>query len=109
MKGQMTDAEAEDYSARLFDAVLDLVIGFNGEPGAAGGLVDPDIIRAALIDVSATVDFNCGFGRVPSERRATGEALGKRYAALLKSLIEAPSLNDGEWPKAVKVDPHGGH
>jgi hypothetical protein len=96
-----TDAEA-DYAARLFEAVLDAVISLDAMEGAEQGTVSPVLVRLVLAEVAATIDFKCGFGRVPSERRKTGEMIGARYARMLKSLIEAP--DDGSWPNAVRVD-----
>jgi hypothetical protein len=99
----LTEDEA-DYSKRLYEAVLDTVIGLNAVPGMEGGYVSPDIVRIALLDVMATVDFNCGLGRVPSERRKTGEYTGTRYAKLLKDLIDNPACH---WTPAILVDPEG--
>jgi hypothetical protein len=101
----LTDNEA-DYSKRLFDAVLDTVIGLNAVPGMEnGGYVSPDIVRIALIDVMVAVDFNCGLGRVPSDRRKTGEYIGSRYAKLLKDFIDNPGC---QWTPAMLVDQSGG-
>jgi hypothetical protein len=65
----------------------------------------PDAVRIALTDVMATVDFNCGLGRVPSERRKTGEYIGSRYARLLKDLIDNPQCH---WTPAILVNREGG-
>lgn len=100
----LTDDEA-DYSKRLYEAVLDTVIGLNAVPGMEGGYVSPDIVRIALTDVMATVDFNCGLGRVPSERRKTGEYIGTRYAKLVKDLIDHPECH---WTPAMLVSPESG-
>lgn len=94
-----------DYSKRLYEAVLDTVIGLNAVPGMEGGYVSPHIVRIALLDVMATVDFNCGLGRVPSERRKTGDYIGARYAKLLKDLIDDPACH---WTPAILVDQEGG-
>lgn len=97
----MTQAEA-DYSQRLFSRVLDAVISLDAMEGAPSGTVSPAIVRLVLVQVAATVDFKCGLGRVPSERRKTGEMLGSQYARMLKALIDTP--DDGTWPAAVRVD-----
>ena len=102
MDRHLTPEEA-DYSRRLFNLVLDSVIGMDGVEGG-GGFVRPDIVRIALLDVIATVDYNCGLGAVPSERRKTGEYLGKRYAALLKNLVENPEMQG--WAQATPVSEH---
>ncbi|NML06776.1 hypothetical protein [Sphingomonas sp. G-3-2-10] len=95
----LSESEA-DYSKRLFDAVLDAVINLNAVPGTEGGYVSPDIVRIALTDVMVAVDLNCGLGRVPSERRKTGEYIGSRYAKLLKDFIENPEC---AWTPAMQV------
>ena len=77
MSSDLTPEEA-DCSKRLFDRVLDAVISMDG------GAVRPDIVRAALADVMATVDFNCGLGRDSNQRRRVAEFIGKRYSKLLK-------------------------
>ena len=92
----LSESEAE-YSKRLFDAVLETVINLNAVPGTEGGYVSPDIVRIALIDVMVAVDFNCGLGRVPSERRKTGEYIGSRYTKLLKDFIDNPECAWGRW------------
>jgi hypothetical protein len=97
-------ADEADYSKRLFEAVLDTVIGLNAVPGMEGGYVSPDIVRIALVDVMAAVDFNCGLGRVPSERRKTGEYIGSRYAKLLKDMIDNPACH---WTPAMLVTREG--
>lgn len=99
----LTESEAE-YSKRLFDAVLDAVINLNAVPGTEGGYVSPDIMRIALTDVMVAVDFNCGLGRVPSERRKTGEYIGSRYAKLLKDFIDNPEC---AWTPAMQVTREG--
>lgn len=99
----LTESEAE-YSKHLFDAVLDTVINLNAVPGTEGGYVSPDIVRIALTDVMAAVDFNCGLGRVPSERRKTGEYIGLRYAKLLKDFIDNPEC---AWTPAMQVSREG--
>jgi hypothetical protein len=103
MDRKLTPEEA-DYSRRLFNLVLDSVIDMDGVEGSGGGFVRPDIVRIALLDVIATVDFNCGLGEVPSERRKTGEYLGKRYATLLKGLVENPEMRG--WAQATPVSEH---
>ena len=103
MDRDLTPEEAE-YSRRLFNLVLDAVIDMEGVEGSAGGFVRPDLVRIALLDVIATVDFNCGLGEIPSERRKTGEYIGKRYAKLLKGLVENPEMRS--WPKATPVSQH---
>jgi hypothetical protein len=100
----LTSDEA-DYSKRLFDAVLDTVISLNAVPGMEGGYVSPDIVRIALLDVMVAVDLNCGLGRVPSERRKTGEYIGSRYAKLLKDFIDNPEC---QWTPAMLVSQDGG-
>ncbi len=99
----LSDSEA-DYSTRLFDAVLDAVINLNAVPGTEGGYVSPDIVRIALIDVMVAVDFNCGLGRIPSERRKTGDYIGSRYAKLLKDFIDNPAC---AWTPAMLVSNEG--
>lgn len=96
--------EEQDYSSRLFLLLLDQTIGMDSanEDGSAG-LVRPDIIRSVLVDVAATIDFNAGLGRVPSERRKTGELLGKRYAGFLGDLIANEDKTG--WTPAVRVEP----
>lgn len=100
----LTGDEA-DYSKRLFDAVLDTVISLNAVPGTEGGYVSPDIVRIALLDVMVAVDLNCGLGRVPSERRKTGEYIGSRYAKLVKEFIDNPAC---QWTPAMLVSQDGG-
>jgi hypothetical protein len=95
----LSECEAE-YSKRLFDAVLETVINLNAVPGTEGGYVSPDIVRIALIDVMVAVDFNCGLGRVPSERRKAGEYIGSRYTKLLKDFIDNPEC---AWTPAMQV------
>jgi hypothetical protein len=96
--------EEQDYSSRLYLHILNEVIGLDATEDGTAGAVRPHIVRAVLMDVAATIDFNAQLGRVPSERRETGEMLGKRYAAFLKSLIE----NDtGGWAPAVQVPTDG--
>lgn len=102
--GDALTPEERDYSRRLFNLVLDAVIDMEGVEGSGGGFVRPDIVRIALMDVIASVDFNCGLGTVPSERRKTGEYLGKRYAALLKKLVDDPNMQC--WAQAVPVSAH---
>jgi thiazole synthase ThiGH ThiG subunit len=94
-----------NYSKRLYDAVLDTVISLNAVPGTEAGYVSPDIVRIALTDVMVAVDFNCGLGRVPSERRKTGEYIGARYARLLKTFIDDPKCH---WTPAMPVRQDGG-
>lgn len=98
-------AEEKAYSKQLFDAVLDTVITLNPDPSGAGGIVDPDVVRTVLTQVAATIDLQAGLGRVPSERRKTGEAIGRLYAAFLKGMIDSPV--DTEWPKGLPVNPDG--
>lgn len=74
-------------------------------PEIEGGYVNPDIVRIALLNVMAAVDFDCGLGRVPSERRKTGEYIGTRYSRLLKDLIDKPEC---AWTPAVLVARDGG-
>lgn len=100
----LTPAE-QDYLSRLITAVLDTVIDLNPVEAGSTGVVDPEIVRLALADVAAAVDFNCGLGRVPSERRKTGEAMGRRYAAALKAFIDG-GLDEG-WKPAERIDRDG--
>lgn len=101
---QLTPDEKE-YLARLITAVLDTVIDANPADPGNSGIVDPEIVRLALADVAAAVDFNCGLGRLPSERRKTGEAMGRRYAAALKAFIDG-GVEQG-WPLAQRIDRDG--
>jgi hypothetical protein len=92
------------YSSRLYPQILNEVIGLDSSEDGAAGAVPPHIVRAVMMDVAATIDFNAGLGRVPSARRKRGEDRGKRDAALLKSLIK----NDtGGWAPAVPVPATG--
>jgi hypothetical protein len=81
------------------------VISLNAVPGMEGGYVSPDIVRNALLDVMVAVDLNCGLGRVPSERRKTGEYIGSRYAKLLKDFIDNPEC---QWAPAMLVNRDSG-
>ena len=67
--------------------------------------MSPDIVRIALLDVMVAVDFNCGLGKVPSERRRTGEYIGSRYARLLNDFIDNPG---SQWTPAMLVSRDGG-
>lgn len=98
---QLTPAEQE-YLGRLINAVLDTVIDTNPVDPGNSGVVDPEIVRLALADVAAAVDFNCGLGRLPSERRKTGEAMGRHYAAALKAFIDGGV--DKGWKPAQRLD-----
>lgn len=101
---QLTPDE-QAYLARLIKAVLDTVIDINPVEAGQSGVVDPEIVRLALADVAAAVDFNCGLGRVPSERRKSGEAMGRRYAAALKAFIGGGI--DESWKPAERIDRGG--
>ena len=100
----LTPAE-QDYLGRLITAVLDTVIDTNPVDPGNSGVVDPEIVRLALADVAAAVDFNCGLGRVPSDRRKTGEAMGRRYSAALKAFIDG-GVDQG-WAPAQRLDRDG--
>jgi hypothetical protein len=95
--------EEADYSQRLFDAVLNQVIGLDADEAGTGGFVQPDIIRMVLAEVAAAVDSNCGIGNTPRDRRVNGEDMGKRYAAMLKSLVEDKSGQMASWAKATPI------
>ena len=93
--------DLEAYRNRLFSVVLDAVISVDSGADAPAGVIEPHTIREALADVAATIDYSCGLGRVPSERRKMGEEMSKRYAGLLKSLIENGHTID--WPMAQRI------
>jgi hypothetical protein len=99
---QLSPEEA-DYSKRLFDAVLNQVIGLDADEGGTGGFVQPHLIRMVLAEVAAAVDSNCGIGATPRDRRVNGEEMGKRYAAMLKSLVEDASGGMAGWAKATPI------
>ena len=94
--------EEADYSKRLFDAVLDLVIGMDADPSGQGGFVRPDIARMTLADVAAMMDQNCGIGQTPRERRNLGDDISKRYVKMRQSLSTAPAMQ--RWLPATRED-----
>lgn len=100
----LTEDEA-DYSKRLFDAVLDTRDRPQRGPGDRRWLCKPRHRphRAARPDGGG--DLNRGLGRVPSERRKTGEYIGSRYAELLKDFIDDPAC---QWTPAMLVSQDGG-
>jgi hypothetical protein len=97
----MTDEE-QAYSKRLYDAVLDVVIGLDADDAGTGGYVRPDIIRLVMADVAATVDNQCGVTKTPRDRRLLSETMAKRYTAMGKTLSENAEQMAG-WAPATKI------
>ncbi|MDG2532090.1 hypothetical protein P6144_00370 [Sphingomonas sp. HITSZ_GF] len=95
------EKERADYSKRLFDKVLDLVIGMDGDGTGAGGFVRPDIIRTVLADVAAVVDCNTQVAKGPSDRRKFANEMAKRYEEMSKSIETSGAMS--AWPAATPV------
>jgi len=95
------DAEIANYSKRLFDKVLDIVIGMDGDGTGRGGFVRPDVIRDVLADVAAVVDHNTQVAKTATDRRKFGNAMAKRYETMGKSLAESGATEG--WQNATRI------
>lgn len=93
--------EEREYANRLFDIVLDAVIGMDGDGTGNGGFVRPHVIRMVLAEVAATVDHNCQTANTPRDIRTMGEEMGVRYSKLLKKLNAEPGMQS--WAPATPV------
>lgn len=59
MPNDMTPEERA-HSSRLYAHILSEVIGLDSSEDGTAGAVRPHIVRAVMIDVAATIDFNAG-------------------------------------------------
>lgn len=101
MSNRSYTPEEQDYSARLFDVVLNAVIDMDGDGTGRGGYVRPHVIRNVLAEVAATVDHNCQTAKAKSDSRRMGEEMGARYTKLLRQLDGDPTMR--AWPAATVV------
>ncbi|MDF7775805.1 hypothetical protein P1X14_11155 [Sphingomonas sp. AOB5] len=79
---------------------------WNAARGQQGGYVMPHIVRAALVDVIATVDQNCGIGNTRTERKQNSDCIAKRYESMIRSIAESGVMKD--WPEAQLVKDRAG-
>ena len=104
------DKEVADYSKRLFDAVLNTVIGLDGDGTGVGGYVRPDVVRDVLADVAAVIDNNAQVAKSAADRRRLSNEMAKRYETMAKSMATADASGSlAAWTKARPVPSSSSH